>query len=59
MIRRIINWFKPTPLSRKEQAQRALGLWMVERKGNATQYVSTKTGIPRDQVWDIILGKGI
>jgi hypothetical protein len=43
----------------REQVERAYGLWLVAtpRTTNAATFISNMTGIPRDQVWGILLGK--
>lgn len=44
--------------SAREQAERAYGLWLTTpRKTNAVTFVSNMTGIPREDVWDLIYGK--
>lgn len=49
-------------LSRKttlrQQVERAYGLWLVSPKEtSASKFISNMTGIPREQVWGILLGK--
>lgn len=42
----------------REKVDRAYGLWLASpRTTSATTFISNMTGIPREQVWGILLGK--
>lgn len=44
--------------TQRERVERAYGLWLVTpRTTNAATFISNITGIPREQVWGILLGK--
>lgn len=42
----------------RQEAERAYGLWLATpRTTSATRFISNVTGIPREDVWDLIYGK--
>lgn len=42
----------------RAQVERAYGLWLVTpHTTNAATFISNMTGIPREKVWGILLGK--
>lgn len=44
--------------TRREKVEWAYGLWLsTPRTTTMTKFVSNMTGIPRDEVWGILLGK--
>lgn len=42
----------------REEVERAYGLWLAgPQTTNSATFVSNMTGIPREDVWDILLGR--
>lgn len=44
--------------SLRQEAERAYGLWLATpRTTSAATFISNMTGIPRENVWELIYGK--